>query len=539
MTIFRLPTDADRIPAVDRVVALGLFDGVHIGHRAVIAQAVRTGQGRCAVYTFSPATMTTKGDLRRITTDAQQSALLEAMGVTELFETDFASVRDLSPEEFVENILQNTLHATAIICGFNYRFGKGGVGDASLLTTLCAARGITVTVVPAVASDGQAVSSTAVRQALADGDMTTVRRMLNRGYRFDLPVEQGQHLGRRLGMPTINQRLPADLALPRFGVYASCIEVDGLVRYGVTNIGVRPTVGADTPLAETWIDGFDGDLYGQNLRVYPVKFLRDERSFDTLEELRAQVQCDAEAARAVFHGDGNSAIKAVIFDFDDTLHLRDHAFGKACHAFLRRYYPSLSEEEHAARHEEMVRFDDYGYRRPVSYRQYIEKYLTEWESAAYDTVDDALRSFFLDFAANSVLLDGVTDVLQELRRRGYLLGVITNGLTILQDHKLGLSGLRPFVDLTVVHETEGIGKPDPEIFRRAAARLGVPCEACLFVGDMPLNDIEGALSAGMQAVRIDYGCFPPNHPIYDRPLPQGIREIHHLGELLTLPNLDL
>lgn len=539
MTIYRLPTDVDRVPAMERSVALGLFDGVHIGHRAVVAEAVRTGHGHCAVYTFSPATMTTKGTLHRITTDTQQCALLEAMGVTELFEVDFASVRDLSPEDFVEDVLQDTLHATAVTCGFNYRFGKGGAGDAALLTKLCAAHGIAVTVVPAVVSNGQAVSSTAIRQSLIDGDMATVRRMLNRGYCIDLPVEQGQHLGRRLGMPTVNQAFPADLALPRFGVYASCIEVDARVRYGVTNIGVRPTVGTDTPLAETWIDGYDGDLYGQNLRVYPVKFLRDERAFDTLDELRAQVQRDAEAARAVFHGDGDNTTKAVLFDFDDTLHLRDHAFGEACHAFLRQHYPTISEKEHAVRHEEMVLFDDYGYHRPVSYREYIERFLTKWENAVYDTVDDALREFFLDFAASSVLLDGVTTVLHDLRQRGYLIGVITNGFTFLQDHKLGFSGLRPFVDVTLVHETEGIGKPNAEIFRRAAARLGVPCEACLFVGDHPRNDIEGALSAGMRAVRINYGCFPPHHPIYDQPLPQGIPEIHHLDELLTLPSLDL
>lgn len=538
MTIYRLPIDTNRVPAVGRAVALGLFDGVHIGHRAVIAEAVRAGHGRCAVFTFSPSTMTTKGDLRRITTDAQQNVLLEAIGVTELFETDFAAVRDLSPEAFVEEILCNVLHATTVTCGFNYRFGKGGVGDADLLTTLCAARGITVTVVPAVVSEGQAVNSTAIRQALADGDMVTVRRMLNRGYCFDLPVAQGQHLGRRLGMPTINQQLPADLALPRFGVYASCVEVNGHVQYGVTNIGVRPTVGADTPLAETWIDGFDGDLYGQHLRVYPVTFLRDERTFDTLDDLRTQIARDANAARAVFHDSGDNTVKAVLFDFDDTLHLRDHAFGEACHAFLRRYYPSISEEEHAVRHADMVQFDAYGYHRPVSYREYIEKYLTKWENAVYNTADDALRGFFLEFASNSVPVDGVVHVLQELRRRGYLIGVITNGLTLLQDHKLGFSGLRPFVDVTVVHETEGIGKPDPEIFRRTAARLGVPCETCLFVGDHPQNDIEGALSAGMQAVRIDYGCFPPHHPIYDKPIPQGVPEIHHLDDLLALPNLD-
>lgn len=536
MTIYHLPSDTDRIPAIGRTVALGLFDGMHIGHRAVVAEAIRAGRGRCAVYTFSPSTVYTKGDLRRVATDAQQTAILDRMGVTEIFETDFSAVCSLTPEQFVEDILQNTLHATAITCGFNYRFGKGGIGDAALLERLCAARGIAVTVVPAVESGGQTVSSTAIRSALADGDIATARRMLNRGYCFDLPVEQGQHLGRRLGMPTVNQLLPADLALPRFGVYASCVEIDGQVHYGVTNIGVRPTVGADAPLAETWIDGFDGDLYGQRICVYPVKFLRDERAFDTLDELKAQIERDAADARAVFHGDGDTPIKAVLFDFDDTLHLRDHAFRMACHLFLYRHYPTISEQEHAARHEEMVRFDDYGYRRPLSYAQYIEKYLNKWSGAVCDDTTDTLREFFLDFADNSILLDDATDTLCELRRRGYLIGVITNGYTFLQDHKLGLSGLRPFVDLTLISETEGISKPHAEIFRRAAARLGVPCEACLVVGDHPVNDIGGARAAGMAAVRIDYG-FLPNHPIYEQSIPPEVPEIRRLSELLDLPSL--
>lgn len=538
MTIYRLPTDTDRVPAVERAVALGLFDGMHIGHRAVVAEAVRAGGGQCAVYTFSPATLYTKGAVRRIACDEQQNDILARMGVTEIFETDFAAVCDLSPEAFVEEILQNTLHATVVACGFNYRFGKGGSGDFTRLRELCAARGISAVVVPAVESEGQTVSSTAIREALADGDMASARRMLGRGYCLTLPVDQGQHLGRELGMPTINQRLPDHLALPRFGVYASCVETGGRVHYGVTNIGVRPTVGSDAPLAETRIFDFDDDLYGQTVAVYPVKFLRDEQTFATLDDLRAQIERDADEARTVFHGDNDTPIKAVLFDFDDTLHLRDHAFQQACHLFLRRHYPALSEDEHAARFKEMVQFDDYGYRRPLSYPEYIKKYLTEWESTVCDNADDALREFYLDFAANSVLMDDAVDTLRELRRRGYLIGVITNGFSFLQDHKLGFSGLRPFVDITVVQETEGIGKPDAEIFRRAAARLGVPCAACLFVGDMPTNDIEGARSAGMSAVRIDYG-FPKNHPIYEHPVPSDVPEIHNLDELFDLPILDV
>ncbi len=536
MQTYRLPQDTAVIPATDRVIALGLFDGVHIGHRAVIAEAVRVGSGRCAIFTFSPATLYTKGELHCICSEEEQNALLAAMGVTEVFEADFASVCNLSPAQFVQTVLRDTLHATAITCGFNYHFGKGGIGDTALLKDLCAPLGITVTIVPAVMSDGDTVSSTAIRAALADGDMATARRMLNRAYCLSLPVEQGQHLGRKLGMPTINQPLPTDLALPRFGVYASCVEIDQHTYTGVTNIGIRPTVGAAVPLAETWIADFDGDVYGKTVKVFPLAFLREECAFDSLEKLRNQVARDAVDAHNVFTADEHTPIRAVLFDFDDTLHLRDAAFVTACHRFVTRYYPMLDKAEHDNRVAEMIAFDDFGYRRPLAYPQFIERYLTLWGDAACPSPEDALNAFFCDFATASIPLTGVTDTLRSLRERGYKLGIITNGYTFLQNHKLDFSGLRPLLDITVVSGDEGVHKPDAELFRRTAARLGLPCEACMYVGDYPANDIQGALAANMTAVHIDYG-FPANHPIYEAPIPSSVTGISHLEELLKLPDL--
>ncbi len=537
MEIFYLPGDNNRIPPTPRVVALGLFDGMHIGHRAVVAEAIRLGEGHCAVYTFSPQTIYTKGAICRVCTATEQNTLLAAMGVTAVFETDFTAVCNLTPAEFVKSILHDLLHATAVTCGFNYRFGKNGEGDATMLIDLCKAFNIDVSIIPAVESDGQTVSSTAIRAALASGDMATARRLLNRGYCLHLPVEQGQHLGRRLGMPTINQVLPTDLASPRYGVYSSCIEIDEKVYYGVTNIGIRPTVGTRQPLAETWIADFTGDLYGKTVKVYPLTYLREEHPFRSLDDLRTQVARDAEIARAQFTANENAPIQAVLFDFDDTLHFRDAAFVIACHKFIARYYPALSAEEHKARVADMIAFDDYGYHRPATYPEYIERYLTKWEKTAYTSVEDALQIFSIDFSSACVPIDGVLDTLKELRRRGYRLGVITNGYSFLQNHKLDFANIRPLMDLTIVSYDEGIHKPRAAIFRRAAARLGLPCEACMYVGDHPVNDIGGARAAGMTAVRIDYG-FPAGHPIYDAPVPPEITKIHRFEELLSLPSLS-
>ncbi len=537
MLQYRLPTDNHIIPATPRVVALGLFDGIHIGHRAVVAEAIRLGNGHCAVYTFSPQTVHTKGALRRVCTAEEQATVLNSLGVAEVFETDFAAVCDLSPAAFVQNILHDLLHATAVTCGFNYRFGKGGNGDTATLQELCKAFDIAVSVVPPVESDGQAVSSTAIRAALAAGDMSTVRRLLNRGYGFSLPVEQGQQLGRTLGMPTINQMLPTDLALPRFGVYTSGVEIGDKTYIGVTNIGIRPTVGADTPLAETWIADFDGDLYGKTVKVYPLTFLRKERVFATLAELRAQVENDAARARAQFAAHDGMPIRAVLFDFDDTLQSRDEAFGVACHRFITRHYPAISAKEHEARVADMIAFDDFGYHRPTTYPQFIERYLTKWGKISHAGVDEELRVFSLDFAAACRPRPETIHVLRELRRRGYLIGAVTNGFRFLQNHKLGFAGLPPLLDISVVSGDEKIHKPRAAIFRRAATRLGLPCEACLFVGDHPVNDIGGAKAAGMKAVRIDFG-FPAGHPIYDDPVPPETVEIRRLEELLDLPSLS-
>ncbi len=289
--IYTLPSDAS-IPEEGRSVALGFFDGVHIGHRAGLEAACRAGNGRCAAVTFLPHTLTTKPEQTVLEDFEVQTAVMRQCGVAEIFLTDFAAVRGLTPEQFVNNILADQLHATAVTCGFNYRFGRGGSGDAALLRRLCETRGIAVTVVEPVLCDGEPVSSSAIRGLLAHGDMEMVRRMLGRPYCLCYPVIAGAHLGTSLGAPTANQMPPADRMLPRFGVYASAVTIGGKNYAGVTNIGIKPTVGGQQPLAETYIDGFSGDLYGQTIAVCPVRFLREERRFDSLAALQQQIDRD-------------------------------------------------------------------------------------------------------------------------------------------------------------------------------------------------------------------------------------------------------
>ena len=526
------------LPQKRRSVALGFFDGVHIGHRAVITAALRAGDGACAVYTFLPETMTTKPDLRLLCTPREQAQLLEHMGVDELIEQDLSAVRDYPPERFVDEVLVGTLHAGAVACGYNYHFGAGGAGNALLLRELCEARGIAVTVVPAVAVDGTPVSSTAVRRLLAQGDMAGARRMLGRDVCLSLPVEHGQRLGHRLGMPTINQILPPMLAHPRFGVYAAEAELDGIAYPGVTNIGLRPTVGADAPLAETWIQGYDGgELYGRTVALRPLRFLRPERTFSSLEELRAEVGRNAAETRAMFAPPEKPQIRAVLFDFDDTLHRRAPAFHRAVRQFIDRYWADRPDEDRQALTEEMIRVNGHGYHMAMPYRELIARFLPTRDGAPVCDPDRALAAFTASFAAACRLVPDAVPTLRALRGRGLAVGVITNGYSRNQNQKIDFTGLRPELDIVLVSGDEGIHKPDPRLFRLAAARLGLPCESCLYVGDHPVNDIAGARSAGMRAAWLDMG-HPPDYPCYEQPVPDDVPHLHAVADLLTMPELN-
>jgi len=522
MNRYTFPADQNILPATPRTVALGLFDGLHSGHRAVIAAALEQ-DGQCAVYTFQPSTVTTKGDNRALLAEEELYNRMEQLGVQDLVVADFGAVRHLTPAAFIDEVLIGQLHATTVVCGYNYRFGAGGAGDTDTLISLCKQRQIRTVVVPPTVVQGVPVSSTAIRAALAAGDMALARRMLSNAYCLRLPVVEGQHLGRKLGLPTINQVLPEGMALPRFGVYVSSIEIGNAVYHGVTNIGRRPTVGADRPLAETWIDGFDGDVYGQTVAVYPVAFLRDEIAFPDLDSLQAQIQKDAKEAAALFAPTGR--VRAVLFDFDDTLHKRDEAFLRAVCRFADRYHPDLDTLQKEAFATAMFEANGHGYGMKGTFRDYIARFTPDGVD-----LDQAVRSFFVSYAFCCIPEADCLSVLDTLHQQGWLIGVITNGSSLIQNCKLDATGLRPIMDIVTVSGDEGIHKPDPTLFRRVAGRLGVACEDCVYVGDHPINDMQGAASAGMRTVYIDYPR-PADHPCYRTPLADGVPVIHHLAAL--------
>lgn len=280
-------------------LALGAFDGLHRGHMAVIGRACAPGEGgrrlQPAVFTFSRSPAGNSAVL----TGRDKERLLEDAGVEVLYSLEFSQVKDWEAEAFVEQVLFETCAARRLCCGEDFRFGRGARGDTALLQTLCDRRGVELTVVPPVKEGGEKVSSTRIRAAVEAGDISLANRLLGRPFGFSLEVIHGNHIGTGLGTPTINQAIPEGFVLPRFGVYASWCRVGGEYFYGVTNVGVKPTVGSDRVLAETWMPEFQGDLYGKRVRVFLLEFLRPEKKFGSLEELKAAIQTNGEQAKEV------------------------------------------------------------------------------------------------------------------------------------------------------------------------------------------------------------------------------------------------
>ncbi len=279
------------------IVVLGLFDGVHLGHRALLEAGKRLQTLRhhpVCVLTFEDDMGEVK-PRERIEPQEARLARLLACGADRVFTLPFSKVRDLSPEEFIEAILEDRLHAHAVVVGEDFRFGKGGRGDVSLLQEKLLPRATEVIVVPPVKDAlGLTVSSTRIRDAVGGGDMPLAHALLGRPYSLTAPVLHGKALGRTIGIPTINQVFPEGQILPKFGVYHVSCEIDHTEVHGICNVGVRPTVQGEGVTCETHLIDYTGDLYGKTVTTAFLSFIREETAFSSLEALAAQIQKDIE-----------------------------------------------------------------------------------------------------------------------------------------------------------------------------------------------------------------------------------------------------
>lgn len=305
MALHRLAwTDRPPVAVADGAVTVGNFDGVHRGHRELVAAARRWADrvnGPCVAVTFDPppgAVLRPVAGLLPLTTLDHRAELLHAAGADEVvvLATD-AGLLSLSPEAFFEDVLQGLLEAKAVVEGYNFHFGRGRAGDTAALRRFCEAARIGFEEVSPLTVGGEPVSSSRVRAALVAGDVNGAAELLGRPYRIDGTVVTGAKRGRTLGFPTANLD-GVETLLPKEGVYAVRAAVGEATYPAAANVGPNPTFGEDARKIEVHLIGFGGDIYGQPMGVEFVARLRDTRPFAGVSELSDQLQRDVEAARA-------------------------------------------------------------------------------------------------------------------------------------------------------------------------------------------------------------------------------------------------
>lgn len=296
MSVFTV-VEPEKLRGEAVVAAIGNFDGVHPGHRAIFekmnALAIETGC-RPLVITFSDNPKYQKPGHGHILQDSEQEAAMRDAGVTAVLKLDFPTYREYTAEKFVNEVLTNVLDCRAVLVGEGFRFGKDRGGDTALLKQLLEQDGRKCVVLPLLKRDGETLSSTRIRECLSAGNVEKAAELLGREVSYSLPVEEGRKLGRTLGFPTANQVFPDGVQLPKFGVYASEVVVCGVRYQAITDLGVKPTVGTDKPLMETHLFGFSGDLYGKEIRVVLKHFLRSEKKFESVGQLKEQIAEDIE-----------------------------------------------------------------------------------------------------------------------------------------------------------------------------------------------------------------------------------------------------
>ena len=285
----------------ETIYALGFFDGVHLGHQALLRECRRLAKEQaCAsgVMTFRthPAKILKGEEPPRITTNEGRRDLLFAYGIDIVEERFFDKTTMETPwEDFMEKFLR----PAGFVCGSDFRFGKGGLGTAEALSGWCREQNIPCVIVPQQELEGIRVSSTHIRGLLEAGNIKEANRFLGHPHQLTGKVVAGKKLGRTIGIPTANLELPQGLAQLPHGVYACKACFDGKKYPAVTNIGTRPTVEGKNVTVEPWILDFEGDLYGKTLTLEFYEYLRPEQKFDSLEALKAEIEKNAVQTRQI------------------------------------------------------------------------------------------------------------------------------------------------------------------------------------------------------------------------------------------------
>lgn len=288
-------------------LALGVFDGVHAGHRSVIEKAVKNGRVlgiTSSIVTFSrhPRSLITGTMPEMITSLEERLELFGELGVDAAVVLDFnEELAKMTAAQYLKNILTDCLNVKSLSVGYNHQFGSDRKGTGDFLRQYCAETGLRLNIIPPVKINNHVVSSSVIRGFINSGDVASAREFLGRPFKLKGRVIEGRRLGRKIGFPTANLLVDGELILPLRGVYSGSVKIAGTVYKSVINVGRRPTVDdLEKDLPEAHILDFDREIYGEVIEVYFFERIRDEKKFDSLDELKKQIELDCQFAK--IHG---------------------------------------------------------------------------------------------------------------------------------------------------------------------------------------------------------------------------------------------
>ncbi len=270
-------------------IALGTFDGLHLGHRAVIEKTLPY-ESVAVTFTLPPKSVIS-GKYELLILPHERERRLKQLGVKHIVMQNFCDVQEIEAAEYLEK-LKSEYNPSLIACGYNYRFGKNAKGDVNLLAKFCKNNNIEFSCVEKQTSDGDELSSTSIREMIKMGEIARASDKIYGGFSFTADVSHGQKRGRTIGFPTANQIYPDMLVKPKFGVYLTKVTVGGKEYRAITNIGTRPTFETETIGCESYIKNFSGEIYGKQMNTELLEFIREEKKFNNIKELQQAIKND-------------------------------------------------------------------------------------------------------------------------------------------------------------------------------------------------------------------------------------------------------
>lgn len=285
---------------IPSAIALGFFDGVHIAHQKIIKNTVSYAKKNnlfpvALSFDSSPMELLSPGTLKYLTNNKEKEQIIRSLGAYPEFLTLSQNLLSMEPEEFAEKILVEKYNIRYAACGYNYHFGKNGRGDVSLLKKLGDALGFKVEVFECEKLDGESISSSLIRSLISEGSISKANELLGRNFSITGKVTEGKKLGRKLGFPTANVVPDEITVIPKKGVYKTLVTTEGKTFKAITNTGINPTVGGERLRTETYIPNFEGILYGKEIKIDFIDFIRPEKKFANIQELKAQIEKDIES----------------------------------------------------------------------------------------------------------------------------------------------------------------------------------------------------------------------------------------------------